>query len=52
MKPRCPACHTLLLTTHDKKGVERLVCARCDQVDPLKTVAAKWVESAGLTAPK
>lgn len=52
MKPRCPTCQTLMTVALDKKGNGKMVCAQCDGVDPLKTVAAKWVESPGLTPPK
>jgi phage FluMu protein Com len=41
---RCPKCNKILMAMTDRSGrTER--CLKCDQVDPMKTHAAKWAES-------
>jgi DNA-directed RNA polymerase subunit M/transcription elongation factor TFIIS len=43
-RPRCPSCGKLMNLTREKDAaVDR--CSSCDQVDPMKTEAAKWAQS-------
>jgi hypothetical protein len=42
---RCPKCKTLLMAMTDRTGRTELRCLKCDQVDPMKTHAAKWADS-------
>ncbi len=42
---RCPGCKKRLLAMTDRTGRTRLVCLKCDDVDPMKTDAAKWADS-------
>lgn len=42
---RCPKCNKRLIAEADDAGRTELRCLKCDVVDPLKTEAAKWVES-------
>lgn len=48
---RCPKCSRLLMAMMDRKGRTELRCLKCDKIDPLKTVAAKWADSS-LVAPR
>jgi phage FluMu protein Com len=50
---RCPKCKKLLMAMTDRTGRTELRCLKCDQVDPMKTHAAKWADSslAGPTKP-
>ena len=41
---RCPKCNKRLVAT-DRTGRTELRCLKCDEVDPLKTDAAKWADS-------
>jgi phage FluMu protein Com len=42
---RCPKCNKLLMAMTDRTGRTELRCLKCDQVDPMKTHAAKWADS-------
>lgn len=42
---RCPRCKKRLMAVTDKTGRTGLVCLKCDNVDPMKTDAAKWANS-------
>jgi hypothetical protein len=42
---RCPHCKKRLMAMTDRTGRTRLVCLKCDNVDPMKTDAAKWANS-------
>jgi phage FluMu protein Com len=42
---RCPKCKKLLMAMTDRTGRTELRCLKCDQVDPMKTHAAKWADS-------
>jgi phage FluMu protein Com len=42
---RCPKCNRRLVVEANDDGRTELRCLRCDEVDPLKTDAAKWAES-------
>ena len=46
---RCPDCKRRLMAITDRTGRRQMVCLRCDDVDPMKTDAAKWAAS-GLAA--
>lgn len=39
---RCPKCAQRLIATIDENGRTVLRCLKCDQIDPLKTVAKEW----------
>jgi hypothetical protein len=41
---RCPNCALRLIATIDENGRTELRCLKCDQIDPLKTVAKLWSE--------
>jgi uncharacterized protein YbaR (Trm112 family) len=42
---RCPQCKKRLMAMTDRTGRTQLVCLKCDNVDPMKTDAAKWADS-------
>lgn len=42
---RCPRCKTRLTAMSDRTGRTELVCLKCDNIDPMKTDAAKWANS-------
>lgn len=42
---RCPTCNRRLMAITDRHGRTELRCLNCDQVDPMKTDAAKWADS-------
>jgi hypothetical protein len=42
---RCLECKKRLMALTDRTGRTRLVCLKCDNVDPMKTDAAKWAAS-------
>jgi hypothetical protein len=42
---RCPDCKRRLMAMTDRTGRTNMVCLKCDNVDPMKTVAAKWAVS-------
>jgi phage FluMu protein Com len=42
---RCPKCKKLLMAMTDRTGKTELRCLKCEQVDPMKTEAAKWADS-------
>ena len=42
---RCPHCKKRLMAMTDRTGRTKLVCLKCDNVDPMKTDAAKWANS-------
>ena len=42
---RCPKCKKRLMAMTDRTGATKLVCLKCDNVDPMKTDAAKWADS-------
>jgi uncharacterized protein with PIN domain len=42
---RCPRCKKRLMAMTDRTGRTQLVCLKCDNVDPMKTDAAKWASS-------
>jgi hypothetical protein len=42
---RCAGCKRRLLSMTDETGLTKLVCLKCDNVDPMKTDAAKWAYS-------
>jgi hypothetical protein len=47
---RCPKCKKRLMAMTDRTGRTELVCLKCENVDPMKTDAVKWVNSS-LAAP-
>jgi phage FluMu protein Com len=47
---RCPKCKKLLMAMTDRTGKTELRCLKCDDVDPMKTDAVKWVKG-GLSRP-
>jgi tRNA(Ile2) C34 agmatinyltransferase TiaS len=47
---RCPRCNKRMKTVLGSNGRTEFQCLECDKVDPLKTDAARWAESA-LAAP-
>jgi hypothetical protein len=47
---RCPDCKRRLMAMTDRTGRTNMVCLKCDNVDPMKTDAAKWAAS-GLATP-
>ena len=42
---RCPGCKKRLMAMTDRTGRTKLVCLKCDNVDPMKTDAVKWANS-------
>jgi hypothetical protein len=42
---RCPTCRERLIAMTDRTGRTSLVCLKCDNIDPMKTDAAKWANS-------
>jgi hypothetical protein len=42
---RCSRCKKLLMAMTDRTGKTRLVCIKCDNIDPMKTDALKWANS-------
>lgn len=42
---RCPQCRKLLVPVLSASGRTELLCLKCDEVDPLRTDAAKWAMS-------
>jgi phage FluMu protein Com len=42
---RCPKCNKLLMAMTDRTGRTELRCLKCDQIDPMKTHAARWADS-------
>jgi phage FluMu protein Com len=42
---RCATCNKLLMAMTDRTGRTELRCLKCDQIDPMKTDAAKWANS-------
>lgn len=42
---RCPGCKKRLMAMTDRTGRTKLICLKCDDVDPMKTVAAKRANS-------
>jgi len=42
---RCPICKKRLMAMTERTGRTRLVCLKCDQIDPMKTDAVKWTNS-------
>jgi hypothetical protein len=42
---RCPDCKRRLMATTDRTGRTNMVCLKCDNIDPMKTDAAKWAAS-------
>jgi hypothetical protein len=42
---RCLGCKRRLMSMTDRTGRTKLVCLKCDNVDPMKTDAAKWANS-------
>jgi hypothetical protein len=42
---RCPECRKRLMAMTDRTGRTKLVCLKCDNVDPMKTDAIKWARS-------
>jgi len=47
---RCPKCKKRLMAMTDKSGRTKLVCLKCDKIDPMKTDVVKWAKSS-LAAP-
>jgi phage FluMu protein Com len=47
---RCPKCNKRLMAMTDRTGRTELRCLKCDEVDPIKTVAVKWADGP-LAAP-
>jgi phage FluMu protein Com len=43
--PRCAKCRKRLLAMTEPTGHTKLVCLRCDEIDPMKTDAVKWANS-------
>jgi hypothetical protein len=48
---RCPRCKRRLIAMTDRTSRTSMVCLKCDNVDPMKTEAAKWAASS-LAEPK
>jgi hypothetical protein len=51
---RCAGCKKRLMAMTDRTGRTKLVCLKCDNIDPMKTDAAKWARSSlasGLRRP-
>lgn len=42
---RCPDCKRRLTAMTDQTGRTNMVCLKCDNIDPMKTDAAKWAAS-------
>lgn len=42
---RCSKCKKRLIAMTARTGQTKLVCLKCDNIDPMKTVAAKWAKS-------
>jgi hypothetical protein len=42
---RCVRCQKRLMKMTDRTGQSKLVCLKCDNIDPMKTDAAKWADS-------
>jgi hypothetical protein len=42
---RCPDCKRRLMAMTDRTGRTKMVCLKCDDVDPMKTDAARWAAS-------
>jgi len=42
---RCRQCGRLLVPVLSANGRTELLCMKCDDVDPLRTDAAKWAKS-------
>jgi phage FluMu protein Com len=43
---RCPKCNRLLIAMTDRTGRTEVRCAKCEQIDPMKTeTARKWANS-------
>jgi tRNA(Ile2) C34 agmatinyltransferase TiaS len=42
---RCPRCSRRMKAVATADGRTDLRCLQCDEVDPLKTGAAKWADS-------
>lgn len=42
---RCTACKRRLMAMTDRTGRTRLVCLKCDNIDPMQTDAVKWANS-------
>ena len=47
---RCPQCKRRLMSMTDRKSRTRLVCLKCDNIDPLRTDAVKWANSSLVAA--
>jgi len=47
---RCPDCNRRLMAMTDRTGRTKLVCLKCDDVDPMKTDAARWANSSLATS--
>ena len=41
---RCPKCDKRLIATMAMTGQTKLVCLKCDDVEPMNTDAVKWGE--------
>ena len=48
---RCPQCRKLLVPVLSENGRTELLCLKCDEVDPLRTDAAKWARSPLVESP-
>jgi hypothetical protein len=42
---RCLGCKRRLMAMTDRTGRTTQVCLKCDNIDPMKTDAAKWANS-------
>ena len=42
---RCPICKKRLIAMTDRTSRTKLVCLKCDKIDPMKTDAVKWADS-------
>ena len=42
---RCPDCKRRLMAMTDRTGHTNMVCLKCENIDPMKTDAAKWAAS-------
>jgi hypothetical protein len=42
---RCAECKRRLMAMTDRTGRTKLVCLKCDNIDPMKTDAIKWANS-------
>jgi hypothetical protein len=49
---RCRECKKRLMAMTDRTGKTKLLCLKCDNVDPMKTDALKWAGSSLAHSPR